>query len=246
MNNPTTPKTHSMIVDFIDDFPAPSHIWTPDISKEQAMAFFSDAMLLTSKRPDYPTIPRFQIKKSMLHPDTLILLRYLASVTHGTIVEFGTYIGGSTTMLAKGAGKKRKMIAVEPGGVHDTQPQIPSNDIWGDLVQTLTEQKVLDRVHLLKTNSRAPGTFDQIKEILDGEKIGLICIDSDGHVEEDFNLYRPLCAPGCVVVLDDYGDGSAEAKSMLINKFVDEAVRSGDFVEFGIFRWATWFGRLAT
>lgn len=182
----------------------------------------------------------------MLHPDTMIVMRALASVVQGPIVEFGTYIGGSTVMLAKGAGEGARFMAVEPGGSYPEHPHLPSLDIYGDMQQTLLEQDVAHRVTLAQGFSRSPHVIDAVKDFLDGEKIAMLIIDSDGYVGHDMEIYEPLCAPGCVLVFDDYADAGSDfnRKCDTVSVYVDSRVEAGDFIPFATLKWATWFGRL--
>jgi hypothetical protein len=81
---------------------------------------------------------------------------------------------------------------------------------------------------------------------LQGDKISLLCIDSDGEPKRDIDLYRPFLAPGCILVIDDLGsDGQDEGKSERTVPQVAEMTSAGVIVPFGMFKWATFFGRLA-
>ena len=183
----------------------------------------------------------------MLHPDVLILLRGLASVIKGPIVEFGTYIGGSTAMIAKGVGDNGKFLAVEPGGTYPTHPHLPSMDIFADLLETLREQDVLHRVNLLNDNSRSVPALDAIDTFLSGEKIRMLVMDSDGAITLDFNNLKDKMAPGCVLVIDDYieANDKSDRKIALVTASVDALVEAGTLIPFCVTGWGTWFGRLA-
>ena len=71
---------------------------------------------------------------SMLHFETLYLLRSLAARTKDAIVEVGPYIGGSTIALGRGIqiGGGGPLISVEMGGSYPSHA-VPTNDIIADL-----------------------------------------------------------------------------------------------------------------
>ncbi|MDP9128570.1 MAG: class I SAM-dependent methyltransferase [Pseudomonadota bacterium] len=220
--------------------------WSADIAPEAAAQLLSDAYRSAAAQPDFKTILQFK-KKSMLHAEVLIFLRYLAAITIGPILELGAYFGGSTTMLAKGVREPGKLIALEPGGSFLTHPDIPSENIYADLEQTLQDHKVRDRVTLLKMASWEEGSKREITEQLQGQEIALLCIDSDGHVGRDIELYRPLCAPGCILVVDDFVTSGVDVchKSDHVKPYIIDALANRSLVEFGVYGWGTWFGRLA-
>lgn len=232
--------------DYILDLKMDPTLWRPDISREEALAFFDKAREAASRQADYPAILEFKKRKSMLHPDTMIMMRALASVVQGPIVEFGTYMGGSTVMIAKGAGDNARFLAVEPGGSYPDHPHLPSADIFADMQQTLKEQDVTHRVELVQGFSNSPQAIEGIKRLIGDDKIAMLVIDSDGNVKRDIEIYEPLCAKGCVLVIDDYVDTGRDAyrKSDTVNACVDARVEAGDFIPFDVLRWGTWFGRL--
>jgi uncharacterized coiled-coil protein SlyX len=91
--------------------------------------------LARSYRRD-PWWPELQslLKISMLHSETLYLLRSLAARTKDAIIEVGPYIGGSTIALGRGLqiGGGGPLISVEMGGSYPSHA-VPTNDIITDL-----------------------------------------------------------------------------------------------------------------
>lgn len=241
------PQRKHKQIDYIDDLSLDKSLWRTDVSREEALAFFELERREASLRPDYPAILEFKKRKSMLHPDTLIMLRALASVVKGPIVEFGTYIGGSTAMIAKGCGSDGRFLAVELGGSYLDHPHLPSSDIFGEMQETLCEQDVEQRVQLIQDFSSSPATRERIEKFLNGEKIAMLVIDTDGAIKRDVELYAPYCAKGCVLVIDDYIDLGEDdyKKADTVRAAVDGYVESGDFVRFDVLKWGTWFGRMA-
>lgn len=194
--------------------------------------------------------------KSMLHPDVLVLLNELTRVTRGSVLELGAYIGGATIAIAAGLDRNRRFMSVEIGGRHD-HPTHGSSDIFGDLLRNLADTHLDRRVKVLNADAHLPETFREVERGLAGKKIGLLIIDSDGRVDEDLGLYGNLCRRNCIIVLDDYVSrddasglehvysGYRPDKSRTIKQAVDALVSGGRLVEFGVYGWGTWFGRLS-
>ena len=190
----------------------------------------------------------------MLHEDVLIILRYLAHMTRGAIVEFGSYVGGSTIALAQGIRHKRPFVSVELGGAH-SHPVIGSDDIFADLQRNVRDSGVTGKVALINADARAPATKDAIRRAIGSKKIGLLVVDTDGLVDRDLAIYAPLCARGCILVLDDYVatdtasglahtyPGYSPHKSDIVRETVDRMVAAGEVIPFGVYGWGTWIGR---
>src|SRR5664279_5853857 len=56
---------------------------------------------------------------SMLGIDVLVLIYHFAKVAEGSILEIGSFVGGSTIAAGLGAresGRRKKIISIEPGG----------------------------------------------------------------------------------------------------------------------------------
>lgn len=236
-------RERGFLIDELRVLPA---CWRPDITPDEARAFFEGALRGASESPDFEEISRFKGCVSMLHRDVLVLMRALASVVPGAVLEIGAYIGGSTVMLAKGVTPGRPLIVIEPGGAAPNHPHIPSADILADLEATLTSCGVRERLDLLKTASWSKDAMVAVTTRLSGMPVGLISIDADGHVGRDVERYRPFCAPGCVLVIDDYvGDeNDAGRKALTVGPWVDEQVARGALIPFGVYGWGTWIGRL--
>lgn len=231
----------------IEDLRIENSPWTPDITSDRANELLSAALDEGMARPDYAWVSQFKYAQSMLHRNVLLLMRYLAAATtQGAVVEFGAYVGGSTVMLAKGLRPGRKFIVLEPGGAAPNHPHVPTTDIYGDLVKNLDARGVSDRVALVNMASWREEAIPEVERQLNGEKIGLFSIDSDGHVAEDFERYSRFCAPGCVLIIDDFLDCEEDKgnKARLIKPYISNLVEKGELIQFGIFGWSTWIGRL--
>ena len=180
---------------------------------------------------------------SMLHEEVLLVLYHLASVSHGRVLEIGTYVGGSTVIMAKAAGLHQRLpvISVEPGGAAN-HPTIPSADIFGDLQRNLVRFDCERLVHLHHGYSDNPRVMSDIAGEVEPGGLSVLAIDADGHVERDVENYRSLLRDGTVLVLDDYLAPGAPEKQLLVKAWVDDAVERGEVKSFGLWGWGTWIG----
>jgi predicted O-methyltransferase YrrM len=181
---------------------------------------------------------------SMLHFESLYLLRSLAARTKDAIVEVGSYIGGSTIALGRGIqiGGGGPLISVEMGGSYPNHA-VPTHDIITDLKSNVEHYGLAKIVHILEGFTTEAAIDAAVNRILDGRKIGLLFLDADGNVERDFDLYRTRLSRGSILVYDDYLSEQAPEKQTTIKAWVDQAVASGFVENLGFYRWGTWVGR---
>jgi predicted O-methyltransferase YrrM len=180
---------------------------------------------------------------SMLHEEVLMLLRLFVIASRGAVLEIGSYIGGATTVLAATAKEFRKgpVISIEPGGAHN-HPDIPSTDIFSDLVRNVKEAGVSQHVTLLNGVSYDPKVVESVNQARGRKKIDLLIIDADGDVGRDFVTYHNSLKIGAIVVLDDYASKWAPEKAQPVKEWVDQAVSSGTLSPLGLWGWGTWIG----
>jgi predicted O-methyltransferase YrrM len=201
--------------------------------------------LARSYRRD-PWWPELQslLKISMLHSETLYLLRSLAARTKDAIIEVGPYIGGSTIALGRGLqmGGGGPLISVEMGGSYPSHA-VPTNDIITDLKSNVEAYGLTGVVHIIEGFTTDAPVDAAVNRILDGRPIGLLFLDADGNVERDFELYRGRLSRGSILVYDDYLTEQAPEKQTTIKAWVDQAVASGFVESLGLYRWGTWVGR---
>jgi predicted O-methyltransferase YrrM len=193
-----------------------------------------------------PWWPELQslLKISMLHSETLYLLRSLAARTNNAIIEVGPYIGGSTIALARGLqmGGGGPLISIEMGGSYPSHA-VPTNDIITDLKSNVEAYGLTGVVHIIEGFTTDAAVDATVNRILDGRTIGLLFLDADGNVERDFELYRGRLSHGSILVYDDYITEQAPEKQTTIKTWVDQAVASGVVENLGLYRWGTWVGR---
>lgn len=186
-------------------------------------------------------------KQSMLHPIVLTTVEHLASTVTGVIVEIGAYVGGATIAMARGvrdAGRTTPIVTIEGGGEYLAHPDLPSADIFGDLQRNLRSRGLDHMVSLYRGMSDDPAALDLVRATLaaNDARIGMLCIDADGLVQRDFDLYLPWCADGCVLVVDDYAATGLHAKALSTQQAVQSLVAAGRAEELGVYGYGTWMG----
>ena len=179
-------------------------------------------------------------KFSMLHPETLSLLYHFSANTNGFALEIGPYIGGSTVAIAS-AKTEKKTISIEIGGSY-AHPTLPSNDIIADLKKNLTNNNVHHKVFLLEGDCASKEMISKANEIVGNDKIELLFIDADGHIERDMQNYGHLLSKDCILIFDDYK--VSEPKSQYINEWIDAALKEKKVEELAVVKWGTWIGKL--
>lgn len=186
---------------------------------------------------------------SMLGTETLIMARAFAMETKGAIVEIGPYIGGSTVAMGHGvkASSKKQIISIDPGGAYLDQPHLPSADIHADWNKNVTANDMNDITTLIKGSSYQDVIANETIARLNGEKIGILFIDADGRLFQNFIKLIPHLADDCLLIFDDYTnlyDGVDYGKNCMVKPVVDLAAQIGAFDEYCILMWGTWFGRI--
>jgi predicted O-methyltransferase YrrM len=183
---------------------------------------------------------------SMLHPDVLVLLYYLAGHLRGDILEIGPYIGGSTIAEAKGvrdSANGKTIVTVELGG-ELTHGKLPSRDIVADLKNNLTRNSVADLVQVIVGAATAKKTGDAVRRHLQPGSVGLLVMDADGAVKNALETYEDLLSDDCWVVIDDYfALGVATKKAHRSKTEIDSLVSAGVLEPMGFYGWGTWIGR---
>jgi hypothetical protein len=76
----------------------------------------------------------------------------------------------------------------------------------------------------------------------EGRGIAMLCIDADGEVQRDFDLYLPLCANGCILSIDDYVASDAHGKADATQAAVRKLIADGKAQQLGVYGYGTWMG----
>jgi predicted O-methyltransferase YrrM len=178
----------------------------------------------------------------MLSKESLALIREFARYSEGAVIEVGTYVGGTTLVLADAlAHTSRRIICIEVGGAHD-HPEIPSADIIGDWRRNLTLSG-LPMPRMIEGNSWAAPVIERTEEAAQGDKAGLIVIDADGFPALTLIDFTRLLRAGCLVVIDDYQSEGC-TKTQTTRRQVERAIELGELQELAVLPYGTWFGRL--
>jgi len=203
-------------------------------------------LMLYRPRPITKYLGSIGRRYSMLHPDVLVLLYYLARHAQGHILEIGPYIGGSTIAAAKGtrdAGVLKRIVTIEHG-LPMAKSRLGSSDTIEDLKQNLTRQGVADLVRIVVGEASAKTTVESVRQHLGPQSVGLCIMDADGAIKDALQTYGKLLIDNCWVVVDDYfAVGVAVNKALRSKAEIDSLVSSGMLTTAGFFGWGTWIGQ---
>jgi phosphinothricin acetyltransferase len=195
--------------------------------------------------PIHSKLLKIRDKYSMLHLDVLILIYHFAKICSGNILEIGAFVGGATIAAALGvrdSGKRKKLIAVEPGG-SVKHKRLGTRNIFRDLERNLARQGVSEMVKLIKGRSFDTTTIREVNESLGSDKIGLLILDADAAKQRDVQCYRDQLADNCWMVIDDYYGADSNAKITPSRADVDSLAAAGYLETLGFYGWSTWVGR---
>jgi len=204
------------------------------------------ALMIYRSRPITKYLLSIKRRYSMLHPDVLVLLYYLARHAPGDILEIGPYIGGSTIAAAKGArdAPHAKTIVTIEHGVPMANTKIRSGNTIEDLKRNLARNGVADLVQVIVGEAGAKSTVESVRHHLRPKSVGLFIIDADGAIENALQSYDDLLIDNCWMVIDDYfAVGGGANKALRSKAEIDSLVSSGVLASAGFFGWGTWTGR---
>jgi predicted O-methyltransferase YrrM len=204
------------------------------------------ALMLYRPRPIAKYLVSVGTRYSMLHPDVLVLLYYLARHAQGDILEIGPYIGGSTIAAAKGArdGQHSKTIVTIEHGAPMPNARLRSVDTIEDLKQNLSREGVADLVRIIVGKASAKSTVESVRHHLGPQSVGLFIMDADGAIKDALQSYGELLIDSCWMVVDDYfAVGDAVNKALRSKAEIDSLVNSGVLTSAGFFGWGTWIGQ---
>lgn len=231
----------------IDPDVMPPVLVSPSLARAFSSVVASCRMALTrarfGSRLDLQTV---EVKQSMLHPAVLTAIEHFAAGATGPIIEVGAYVGGATIAMARGvrdAGRTTPIITIERGGAYLEHPQLPSADICADLQHNLKVRGLDSFVHLHRGLSTDAAVLDRVRDTVAAHgPIGLLCLDADGLVQRDFDLYLPWCAAGCVLVVDDYAATGLHEKALSTQQGVQRLIDAGKAFSLGVHGYGTWMG----
>jgi predicted O-methyltransferase YrrM len=169
------------------------------------------------------------------------LLALLAKRRPATVVEIGTYRGGTFYALCHTAERSATLISIDlPGGLFGggyTRGELDSMRGYGLPTQSL---------HFLASDSHQASTRDAVIERLEGRAIEFLLIDGDHRYEgvrRDFELYSPLVVKGGLIAFHDILPHAAAPLCQVDRLWneVREGYRHAEFVDpsedWGIGQW---------
>lgn len=231
----------------IDPEVMPPVLVNPSLARSFSSVVASARMALTRARfGSRLDLQKVEVKQSMLHPAVLTAIEHFAAGATGPIVEVGAYVGGATIAMARGvrdAGRTTPIITIERGGAYLEHPQLPSSDICADLEHNLKVRGLDAFVHLHRGLSTDAAVLDRVRDsVAVHGGIGLLCLDADGLVQRDFDLYLPWCAEGCVLVVDDYAATGLHEKALPTQQGMQRLLDAGKAFPLGVHGYGTWMG----
>jgi predicted O-methyltransferase YrrM len=117
------------------------------------------------------------------------------------IVEIGTANGGTLSAWCAVADQQATIVSLDlPGGIHGG-----GYAYWRTLIYRQFKQSG-QTLHLLRADSHAPESLQQLKKFLPPEGVDFLFIDGDHTyegVKSDFEMYAPLVRAGGIVALHD-------------------------------------------
>jgi cephalosporin hydroxylase len=123
------------------------------------------------------------------------------------VLEIGTANGGTLFLFTRVASQMPIIISIDlPGGRFGGG--YPKYKTY--LYKQFAKQ---GRIYLLRRDSHDPKTLEEVKSILDGQKVDFLFIDGDhsyNSVKQDFEMYSPLVKEGGIIAFHDIVAGPSE------------------------------------
>jgi cephalosporin hydroxylase len=128
-------------------------------------------------------------------------LKHLAASRPATVLEIGTWRGGTLLPICRLSDEKATIISLDlPGGAFGGGSGVMH--LW-----TMKQFKKRDQqLHFIRGDSHKQEIFEQVQSILNGQKLDLLFIDGDhtySGVRQDFAMYSPLVHKGGTIALHD-------------------------------------------
>jgi predicted O-methyltransferase YrrM len=147
------------------------------------------------------TGPR-QIREEMVE-----LLERLAVMRPHTVLELGTFRGGTLFLFTRVAAAGATLVTVDmdAGQFGGAYPRT-----WAPLFRSFAREK--QKIHLVRGNSHSPSTRARVLSLLD-QPVDFLFIDGDHTYEgvrADFEMYSPLVRSGGLIAFHDIVEGSSE------------------------------------
>ena len=141
------------------------------------------------------------IKRAQVHEEIETLLAKICDIKVNTMLEIGTFNGGTLFLFSKMVNSDAKIISLDmPGGR------------WGGGYEKFKLPFYTNfahgtqKIYLIRANSHSPSSLQKVESILKGETIDFLFIDGDHSydgVKADFEMYGQLVRKGGLIVFHD-------------------------------------------
>ena len=181
----------------------------------------------------------FRYKDCFIFPTQKIeeikqLLEILEKRKPKTVLEIGTSTGGTLFLLCNVAHSGATIISID----------LPEGPFGGEFFQDwkipLYKSFVRDgqRIHFVRSDSHDKSTLNNLKKLLEKNKIDFLLIDGDHTYEgikKDFEMYSPLVSEGGIIAFHDVKPGPKEKVGEVLkfwkeikNNFLSTEIVNGD------------------
>jgi predicted O-methyltransferase YrrM len=144
-------------------------------------------------------------KPGQVRSEILEFLNVVERVKPKAILEIGTARGGTLFLFCRIASKNATIISIDlPGGKFGGGYSEKRKFLYRQFAQ------LRQKIHLLMMDSHQGETLEQVKTILDGEKLDLLFIDGDHTyegVKRDFEMYGSLVRQDGIIAFHDIVSG---------------------------------------
>lgn len=176
----------------------------------------------------HPLFPRVTIMPSQVKEEIYELRKLVHEIKPKVVLEIGTSNGGTLFLFCRVADPKATIISVDlPSG-----PFGGGYPMWKiPLYKSFARNG--KRIYLVRADSHDPAILQEIKKILNDEKVGFLFIDGDHRyegVKKDFKMYRTLVVKGGIVAFHDIVPGSPKNVGG-VPGFWDEVKQNFRYVE---------------
>jgi predicted O-methyltransferase YrrM len=131
------------------------------------------------------------------------MYEYATTAAHANMIEVGAAHGAGTISIAKALKENDSSLTLYTFEGQQAQGRFGSEDSGlTKLYDNLESFDVDDRVRvipeLLTRDSELPDVINN------NQPYSLLCIDADGDLKRDFDLFYDLLLPNAVIIIDDY------------------------------------------
>jgi predicted O-methyltransferase YrrM len=184
----------------------------------------------TVARTDWPIKPKYKgygIHRSISveqHREELMgLLREVKNINPETVVEIGTYNGGSFYLWCRCLDTAQKLISIDlPGQAEEAK--VP-------LFRQFTPNK---EARFIRENSHSELALESLKNTLDGDNIDFLFIDGDHSyegVKQDFEMYSQFVAEDGIIAFHDICGYEWRSDRFGVDEFYSELQTEYDTTE---------------